>query len=461
VRASGSGNTLHMKSNRLAFTDLDRTSIASRMRTAALVVMLAFAAAHAVIVVRGLGRNLPQVRLELDYAFGIIIAIVLAISILFWPVPVEDKRHLFRVWAVKAVITLGFMLFYEWNYGLDAYGYFDVSRRAQPPGDAGLGDGTVNMQRIAWVLAQVAPNSYHALKVLFSSIGLIGLYLIYRAAAKFTKREDPRILYIVGLFPSCLFWSSILGKDPVQLLGIGLYTYGIVGWVRHRTMHFLLIALMGVLLSMFIRLWTGPILLLPLIVFPIFAMQGTLRRLGVAAALAVVFGYMLVQVTQRFSLASTTDVLALAQRLSESTGWTGGSAISRPVDLSSTTAVIVFMPDAMFTALFRPLPGEVRTFFGTLAGLENAVLLVLVAVAVVRFRRGSVRDPIVLWAGLLVLGWSAVYGMSVYNLGTLVRFKLQILPILLLLLLHLGRFGDSGLRVNANARGEQSRIPLP
>ena len=37
---------------------------------------------------------------------------------------------------------------------------------------------------------------------------------------------------LLGLYPSIIFWSSILGKDPIAFLGIGMYVFGVVGWSR-------------------------------------------------------------------------------------------------------------------------------------------------------------------------------------------------------------------------------------
>jgi hypothetical protein len=344
------------------------------------------------------------------------------------------------------------MLLYEWTYGLDAYGYFNASLQAAPPSAIGFSDGTANMRGIAWLVARVLPNSYHALKVFFSLVGMLGIFLIYRAATRIIGRNDPRALYVIGLFPSCLFWSSILGKDPVQLLGIGLYVYGVVNAFSDLRPRYVLVAAAGLVLSMFIRLWSGPILVLPLVVFPLMSARSLATKAVVTGIFAAVFVFAVVQVADRFRLETVQDVVNIADKLSQSAGWEGGSTIRSSQELSSPGTLIAFAPVAMFTALFRPLPGEVRGLFGIIAGLENGVLIALVGIALVKFRRRLLRDPIVLWSMLLVLGWSAVYGVSVYNLGTIVRFKLQILPILLLLIMHLAGFGDANRLKPANER---------
>jgi hypothetical protein len=90
----------------------------------------------------------------------------------------------------------------------------------------------------------------------------------------------------------------------------------------------------------------------------------------------------------------------------------------------------------MFTALFRPLPGEISNAFGILAGLENLALLTIFLVAIKHFRSTELKNPVVLWGVLLVLVWTLAYAFISYqNLGGAVRFRLQILPIFLGLLL--------------------------
>ena len=104
--------------------------------------------------------------------------------------------------------------------------------------------------------------------------------------------------------------------------------------------------------------------------------------------------------------------------------------------------MLSFAPIGMFTALFRPLPGEVNNIFGILAGLENGLLLFLIASGIYRARWRAWFDPAVVWALTTLLSWSFVYGfVSAQNLGSAFRFRLQILPVLLSLALYLRYHG--------------------
>src|SRR2546425_10476381 len=75
-----------------------------------------------------------------------------------------------------------------------------------------------------------------------------------------------------------------------------------------------------------------------------------------------------------------------------------------------------------------------------MAGVENVSLLLFASFAALRARLRDFRDPVVLWAVALLGSWGSLYAFLSYsNLGSASRFKLQILPVLLLLLLYLPR----------------------
>ena len=387
-------------------------------------------------LVARLGSHIPQPDMPADYLIGWGWGLLLGASILLWPVPSEDRSALLLLWAAKLGVTLGFMLLYEANYaGLDAYSYYL---------SASIGDDIVRNSggtRRLLAFTQLHPDgvrsSYHALKVSFAMAGLIGVYFSYRAAVLARGRAQPSLLLLLGLFPSILFWSSIVGKDPVMLLGVGVYAYGLVGWVRSRRAGYLLWLFGGVLACAAVRLWMGPIMLLP--VLPMLAPPTASRAVrwgvvvtGVAVAFLLARGF-----AREMQVDGFVDVLEAAGSVSQ--GWAvGGSAQRLPFDITTPGGLAAFLPLGVFTALFRPLPLDAHNAFSALAAIENTALLGLCALALVRFRRARLADPVVRWALLFLLTWSGVYGILSYqNLGAAVRFRSQILPVLLLLPLYL------------------------
>ena len=68
---------------------------------------------------------------------------------------------------------------------------------------------------IVWLHRLVHMDSFHAAKVTFGMIGFLAIYLFYRAIVIFLRQEKIKILYIIAFFPSILFWSSTLSKEPL------------------------------------------------------------------------------------------------------------------------------------------------------------------------------------------------------------------------------------------------------
>ncbi|MCL5062099.1 MAG: hypothetical protein M1443_02670 [Nitrospirae bacterium] len=392
--------------------------------------------------IEALGANIPQPDLLSDYTIGVIWSLMLGLSISFWPVRSRDKVAFLTIWIVKSFITLGIMLFYEANYSfLDAYSYFNVPMQYDFEwAGLNIGQGTENIYSIVWLYYKIMPASYHALKVSFALVGLIAIYLIYRATVLFLQKEDIRILYVLALFPSILFWSSIIGKDPFTLLGIALYVYGVIGWYRFRKLRFIWMLALGVVITIFIRVWLGPILIAPIMIIPLFSVRGILPKLMMITLTTGTLVFMSAQLLNHFNVEAAQDVLTILDTVSRSWSEDGGSGQTIQADFTQIHQALAFIPLGMFTALFRPLPGEVLNPFGLLAGLENLILLLLLLRAAIRTKLHDLKNPVVMWASLFVLTWAIVYGFISYqNLGTAVRFRLQILPVLLCLLLYLGR----------------------
>jgi hypothetical protein len=383
------------------------------------------------------GSHIPQPDMPGDYVIAWALGLAIWASILVWPVREQDRWGLLILWGAKLGVALGFMLLYERSYaGLDAYYYFRTARA----GDVVASDFSAGTQRVVEI-ARLFPDairySYHALKVIFALIGLVGVYLFYRAAVLASGRDRPALLLVLGLFPSILFWSTILGKDPVMLMGVGVYTLGAVHWARGRPRVGSMLLLAGLGVALAIRFWMVPIMLLPLLPLVVTRRASRLTRFGMVTAGLAAIALLAGRFARELQLSGLADVLSAANSLSSGMA-VGGSAQQLPFDVTTPAGFAAFLPLGVFTALFRPLPFEAHNLFAMLAAVEGSVLLILLVVALLRLRRVGLGDPVVRWAVSFVVIWSGVYSILSYqNLGAAVRFRLQILPILLLVLLHL------------------------
>jgi hypothetical protein len=377
-------------------------------------------------------------NLVIDYFLGVLWAMILGVSILFWPVSSKNRRALLWIWLIKVFVALVLMLAYEYHYGLDKDCYFANSIDPDFVWDGfNFGDGTRLITQLVWFHNKFLFNSYYAAKISFALIGLIGSYLFYRAGLLFLQRQNIRVLYVFALFPSILFWSSILGKDPIVFFGVSLYVYGVVAWHRLRQMRYFIMFAFGIFIATLIRLWLAPIFIVPLLILVSIERYSFVRRTLFIGLCILALSIVLPRTQSILRILATEDLFQF--RSVAVMAFAGGGSSLKPPEITVFSDLIRHLPFGIFTALFRPLPGEVLNLFGLLQGLENIVLLFLLFMAVKRTRLKELKDHLVIWAILLILLWASVYGIVVYNLGTLARYKLQILPVLIGLLLYFSR----------------------
>ncbi len=379
---------------------------------------------------------------QTDYLWGVFIGSLLTGTIFFWPIKPDEKIIVALIWQAKLVVCLVLMLFYEAYFiDLDAFGYFNtaVSESGQFSGLA-FGDGSNNIAEICKAIFTVLPESYHVLKLFFAYVGLIGIFFFYRAICIAAGTANPNWLLGLGLFPSILFWSSILGKDPISLFGIACTSFGIANILAKKNTLGLLAIIFGLVVVSYIRIWLALVLLVPILYVIIFTMRSKLARLGLGFAAFAAAATLLTNFNERFEIESGRDALERLDTLSRSWSDVGGSGQFVTANLSNPVEFLAFAPIAGFAALFRPLPFEISSLFGTLSGIENTILLFLFLRACIRFRWRHWRNPAIAFSFLFVLVWVLLYGpISYQNLGTAMRFKLQVLPIFLALILVIGQ----------------------
>ncbi len=375
----------------------------------------------------------------LDYAVGLLWAALIAFSVPFWPVRNSMKFALLWAWLLRVFITLCISLavfsHYSW---LDSYRYF--GDRGIPPAlnHLGFAYGTQNIIAMTWMVNQFIPDSFHATNVTFALFSLIGVYWFWIASEAFLGFSKRTIFWLLVMEPSLTFWTASLGKESLMTLAVGLYTYAVVAWWRSRRGRHLLQAAIGIAIAGLIRTWMAAIMIAPLLVLLYSLERGILIRILTTIVIAAVVNATLPFILESMFLQAEQDITEQVATISErfNLGESAGTAfmLNGPLDLAR------YAPLGMFSALFRPLPGDVMNAFGLFAGMENLILLGLLVRAVVRSRLRDFTDPLVCWLVALVFSWALIYAfVSSQNFGTGVRYRTQILPIFLGLMLYLGR----------------------
>jgi hypothetical protein len=401
-----------------------------------------------------------------DYVMGLFWWLVIAVMIFVFGG--ESARMLQVAWLGKLLVTLVIMIVYERFYYLDSYGYFLLTHTGEHwmyPGvdfrndlmpslfesdtlrglKFGGGVGLENTLRFTLLISLISGPFFHALKVWMAFIGFMGVWFFYRAVVVALGRECPSMFFFLAFFPSIIFWGSILGKDPIQFFFLGLYAYGGAIWIVEGRLRAIGFIGLGVLGSYLLRPWSGGMAAGMLFLALLLGKCRTIQKISAVipmVILAVLAGPAITAMDIDPSQLGPEVALELLQAkggsFAQDTRYSQGSGAEFLDETGGMLTVPLYV--AMFSGLFRPLPFDITNPFTAIAALENTIVLLMAVIGLAHFRLRYLRNPFFLWLVLFTLGWSVLYGYIVMaNFGSGVRYKLQVWPFFLMLLICLTR----------------------
>jgi hypothetical protein len=281
----------------------------------------------------------------------------------------------------------------------------------------------------------------------YSWLSFVGLFLFYRAFVVAVPEGDRRWYGLLVFFlPSLVYWTSSTGKEAWMVFTLGIAAIGVARLFTGRVLRGLMLLAAGTLLGAIVRPHVAGLAaigaaagLLALRPARSWGRIGpVLKWVGVGAvgALSVV----LIVQTQAFlgsnlegGSASVTTVTGVVNELEQvSTRADSGGSEFTPVIVRSPLQV----PSAFATVLFRPWITEANNTQALVAAMESTLFLLLV---LVRWRwiwaalRSMRRQAYVAFAAAYSFLFVIVFA-SFPNFGLLARERVQVLPLVLVLL---------------------------
>ncbi|WP_425390364.1 hypothetical protein [Ekhidna sp.] len=292
-------------------------------------------------------------------------------------------------------------------------------------------------------------HTYSATALFFATFSFSGLWAMYTALQK--RYPNAKYLHLAILFiPSLVFWGSGILKDTVTLGALGWVTWAMIHILilRRRRVIAIMIAVLASLLILkiksYILLCFAPMVFL----FLYFQFLNKVRNIALKVLLVPVltviiagFGYLSVT----YAGTDEYNIDNIAQRASVTaydirygwgarTGGDGGYDIGIPD--GTWQSMIALAPKAVIVSLFRPFPWEVKNPLMLLAALES---LIITTLTIRLFLSGSwstlSKDPFMLFCLGFFLLFAFAVGISTGNFGTLMRYKIPMMPFLFIVLL--------------------------
>ncbi len=280
-------------------------------------------------------------------------------------------------------------------------------------------------------------GSYHVHTAFSCFIAMIGLTALFRLFYTYFPRKKWAMFFAVYLLPTVVFWGSGVLKEPILLLGMGVFLlgyfrfiYGNANWKD------------GIMIScgFFILLITkGYVLqcMAPALLGLILVKRSGGRRFWLWFSIPHLAAVLLIWIGPMVS-----DGLKIAELIGLKQ-----TAFYNIADLSHAGSVIeirrveepidVFTaaPEALANIYLRPWPWQWKKAVFIPAALENSLMLLCLFIMLWNYKRPpGLSLPILAFAGSFVLILGVVSGETVPILGALVRYKLPALIFIFVLI---------------------------
>jgi hypothetical protein len=310
--------------------------------------------------------------------------------------------------------------------------------------------------KIAAILDLITFSSYSSTAVLFAVISFIGMWMFFLTFYEQYPQLHKWLAIASFFIPSVFFWGSGLLKDTITLACLGIATYQayrIFIKKKFRLYHFILLilSLYGMYsIKVYILLTFLPAVIVWVFMANLDSIKSPVLKVMLAPFMicsAIVLGYFAMlkagEDNKKYaltSLAKTAQITAYDIRYY--TGRDAGSGYSLGELDGTFNSMIKLAPQAVNVSLFRPYLWEVKNPLMLLSALESTLLLCLCIY--ILFKKNltifkALTNFNVIFSLIFSISFAFAVGVSTFNFGTLVRYKIPLLPFFftaIILMLH-------------------------
>ncbi len=316
-------------------------------------------------------------------------------------------------------------------------------------------------------------NSFLLTSIIFGIIGLTGTWALFLT---FNKIEPSLYKYfaIATLYmPSVFFWGAGLLKDTLVLSSMGwmIYAFYSLCIERKNPTSNLLIIFIATYLIVSLKIYIAMCLIPSLAIWVILeynykikskVLKNILKPLliGISVLIGLFAVYKITENDSKYNLDELLETSRItAEYIAQVSISNGGSYYSiGEIDYTSPLGLLKVLPSAIIVSLYRPFIWEVKNPLMLISSLESGFFLILTFI--VFYRTGFIRSfaiinktPFLLSSFIFIIAFAFSIGISTMNFGTLARYKLPLVPMLLAALYYLRFKGEN----EARARFSKSK----
>ena len=299
--------------------------------------------------------------------------------------------------------------------------------------------------RISAPLTILSGGSFVVLSLYFALLSYAGNWRLYKVFVSEFPELRKEMAIAILFIPSVFFWGSGLLKDTITLSCIGFYTYAFYNlFIRRQNITGNTIS---IIISSYLILMIKPYIifaLLPgsiiwLINRQVISMKNKVLKVMVGPAFLLIGiggGYLILSnmagVLGDYSIESVLEKAVITNTDLKSEYYQGNS-----VDIGEFEATIPSMlskaPAAINLAIFRPYLWEANNIVMIVSGLECLIILLFTLRVLFRVRIYKAftlifKNHMLSFSIIFSLFFAFSVGISTSNFGSLVRYRIPVLP---------------------------------
>lgn len=301
------------------------------------------------------------------------------------------------------------------------------------------------IMKISAALSFLSFNRYLIVSIFFGFLSFIGSWKLFLTMNDVLQGKAKKLLAITVLYtPSMWFWGSGLIKDSVCMACLGIIVSALYNaFVKKKPgIRELIFAVLCFLVLLTVKSYIAVALLVAAVIFGVsFFISGLKNRFAKAASLAfilltgaLVFNFFLAPFVNGIieDTLTTIDSFKNVYETMEADGTSGSGFMGKNLDFT-VTGIILNSPAAILTTLFRPFLWEIRNLMMVFSSIESflclaSFLYLLFKLRFFRFFSSLFASPFTIFALLFVLILSLIIGFTTFNFGTMVRYRIPVLP---------------------------------
>jgi hypothetical protein len=305
--------------------------------------------------------------------------------------------------------------------------------------------------RVAGIFDILTFHTYSATASLFALLSFTGMWALFKTFYRIYPRLHKEFAVAVLFVPSVFFWGSGILKDTLTIGALGWMTYAVynIFFLRKKYVINVLIILFSAYviysIKIYILLCFLPGAILWIFITHYSKIKSIVTKVGLAplvvVAVSVLSYYAVLKVgedNKRYSLQNLSHTAEItAKWLTYVSHREGGSFYTLgDFDYSPVGMARKFIP-GIWVTLFRPYVWEAKNPVMLLSALESmAIMLFTVYVFLVKpgflkSARSILGNPFVMFCLVFSIAFAFAVGFSTYNFGSLVRYKIPMIPFFL------------------------------